>query len=131
MQPFMASKNLLLTLVLSALVGGCGTAPPAVSIRDLSAEQVSAINDVPIYNQSKILRRKFDILKTVDGFSCKSSIWSYSATKSDAIFQTRYGAHQLGADGIIDLRCDRPSNPGTVYSCSDLVICSGEAIKFK
>ena len=131
MQPCMPLKNHLMTLVLSALVGACGSTSPVANIDDLSPEQVSVINGVPIYKHSKILRRKLEILKTVEGISCKNSIWGYAATKRDAIFQVRYGAHQIGADGIINLRCDRPRDLTDTYKCSDIVICSGEAIKFK
>ena len=115
------------------LFSGCGTTrlPPAVSMDHLSPEQLNALELIKIYSQTKTIKRQFDTVATVQGVSCKSSMWGHAATKRDAILQTRYRAQQAGADAIIYLRCDNQHAAAATYDCSEIVICNGEAIKFK
>ena len=117
-----------------ALFSGCGTTkppPPAINIDHLSPEQLNALELIKTYRQTKVIKRQFDIVGAVQGISCKSSMWGHAATKRDAIFQTRYRAQQAGADAIIFLRCDDKHADAPTYDCSEIVICDGEAIKFK
>jgi hypothetical protein len=123
----------IIVSILAGMVSACGTTsrPPVVKMNDLSPEQLSAVNAVKVYNQAKIARRPFDILKAVQGISCKNSFWGHEATKRDAILQTRFAAQQAGADGIINLQCESPPEATATYDCSAIMICTGEAIKFK
>lgn len=123
----------IIVSILVAAVSACGTTsrPSTVKIDDLSPEQLNALNEVKVYSQAKIARRPFDIMKEVQGISCKGSFWGHAATKRDAILQTRYVAQQGGADGIINLQCNSPPEATATYDCSTIMICTGKAIKFK
>lgn len=114
-----------------ALFSGCGTTkpPPIVSVDHLSPEQLNALEVIKIYGQTKRIKRQFETVTTIQGISCKNSMWGRPATIRDAVLQTRYWAQQAGADAIINLRCDRRRD--AAYDCSESVICNGEAIKFK
>jgi hypothetical protein len=124
--------NRIIFIVVAA-TSACSTAPraPGVKMDDLSPEQLRAVHDVKIYIQPKITRQQFTVLKGIEGVSCKASFWGAAATKRDAILQTQYMALQAGADGIINLQCETPRDPGARYDCSKVVICTGEAIKSK
>jgi len=58
---------------------------------------------VAIYNQAQINDKQYKILNIVEGISCKNKVWDHASTKSDAIFQARYWAQQMDADGIVNL----------------------------
>ncbi len=124
-------RNHALIFLSVALFSGCGTTkpPPTVGMDHLSPEQLTALEAIKIYSQTKTIKQQFDTVTTVQGISCKSSMWGKAATRRDAILQTRYRAQQAGADAIIYLRCDHQRD--TAYDCSEIVICNGEAIKFK
>jgi hypothetical protein len=124
-------QKIALITLLSALASGCGALVPVVKLEDISAEQRHAVNEVAIYNQTQLIGRKFKVQNIVEGISCKNKMWDHAATKSDAIFQTRYWAQQIGADGITNLQCDQPRGTTTSYNCWESITCTAEAIKFE
>ena len=115
-------------LTVSSLAG-CGSFVPTVKMEELSADQRRAVNDVEIFNQTQLVGKRFKVLNIVEGISCKNKVWDHAATKSDAIFQTRYWARQHGADGIANLQCDVPRGTTTTYNCWESVTCTAEAVK--
>lgn len=123
-------KHALIPL-LAALVSGCGAMVPVVKMEDIPVEQRRAVNEIAIYNQTQLIGRKFKVINIVEGISCKNKLWDHAATKSDAIFQARYWAQQMGADGIANLQCDNPRGTTTTYNCWESVTCTAEAIKFE
>jgi uncharacterized protein YbjQ (UPF0145 family) len=128
----MLMSNRFIIFILAGAISACSTAPRAPSIKmdDLSPEQLSAVHAVKLYNQAKITRQKFTVLKGIEGVSCKGSFWGHAATKRDAVLQAQYVAQQAGADGIINLQCETPRKASAKYNCSKVVICTGDAIKF-
>lgn len=123
-------RNHVLIPLIVALVSGCGAMVPVVKMEDIPAEQRRAVNEIGIYNQTQLIGRKFKVINIVEGISCKNKVWDHAATKSDAIFQARYWAQQMGADGIANLQCDHPRGTTTTYNCWESVTCTAEAIKF-
>lgn len=113
------------------LLAGCGAMVPVVKMENIPPEQRRVVNEVAIYNQTQLIGRKFKVMNIVEGISCKNKIWDHAATKSDAIFQARYWAQQMGADGIANLQCDHPRGTTTTYNCWESVTCTAEAIKFE
>lgn len=127
-------KYILLTVIffsLIAVLAGCGSFVPTVRMEDLSVEQRRAANDIAIFNQTQLIGKKYKILNIVEGISCKNKVWDHAATKSDAIFQAKYWALQMGADGISNLQCDVPRGTTTTYNCWESITCTAEAIKFE
>ena len=123
-------KQTLITLV-AILVSGCGAMVPVVKMGDITLEQRRAVNEVVIYNQAQLIGQKFKVLTIVEGISCKNKVWDHAATKTDAIFQTRYWAQQMGANGIANLQCEVPRGTTTTYNCWESITCTAEAIKFE
>lgn len=101
------NKQIILWLAVTLLTG-CGAMVPVVKMEDISPEQRRSVNEVAIYNQTQLIGRKFKVINIVEGISCKNKVWDHAATKSDAIFQARYWAQQMGADGVANLQCDHP-----------------------
>jgi uncharacterized protein YbjQ (UPF0145 family) len=126
----MAKKLILMSLVTAALAG-CGAMVPVVKQEDLTAQQRREVNEVAIFNSAQLVGKDFTVLNIVEGISCKNKTWDPAATRSDAIFQARYWAKQMGADGIANLQCDHPRGTTTTYNCWESITCSAEAIKLK
>ncbi len=124
-------RNYVLIPFLAVLVTGCGAMVPVVKMEDIPAEQRRAVNEIAIYNQTQLIGRKFKVMNIVEGISCKNKMWDHAATKSDAIFQARYWAQQMGADGIANLQCDHPRGTTTTYNCWESITCTAEAIKLE
>ena len=126
------SHRFIIFILAGAMFACSSTAPraPNVIMDNLSPEQLSAVHAVKLYNQAKITRQKFTVVKGIEGVSCKDSFWGNAATKRDAVLQAQYVAQQAGADGIINLQCETPRNARARYECSKVVICTGDAIKF-
>lgn len=124
-------KKQTFVVLVAVLLTGCGAMVPVVKMEDIPPEQRRAVNEVAIYNQTQLIGRKFKVLNIVEGISCKNKVWGHAATKSDAIFQVRYWAQQMGADGIANLQCDHPRGTTTSYNCWESITCTAEAIKFE
>lgn len=118
-------------LIVALLLAGCGAMVPVVKQEELTAQQKREVNEVAIFNSSQLVGKDFTVLNIVEGISCKNKTWDPAATRSDAIFQARYWAKQMGADGITNLQCDHPRGTTTSYNCWESITCSAEAIKLK
>lgn len=110
---------------------GCGPQVPVVKMDELNAETKRAVDNVTIYNEQQLSGKDYSIINIVEGISCKNKTWDPAATKTDAIFQARYWALQIGADGITNIQCDQPRGTTTTYNCWESITCTAEAIKFK
>lgn len=118
-------------LIAASVLAGCGAMVPVVKQEELTAQQRREVNDVAIFNSTQLVGKDFTVLNIVEGISCKNKTWDPAATRSDAIFQARYWAKQMGADGITNLQCDHPRGTTTTYNCWESITCSAEAIKLK
>jgi uncharacterized protein YbjQ (UPF0145 family) len=125
------AKKLIFSSLVAALLAGCGAMVPVVKQDDLTAQQRREVNEVAIFNSAQLVGKDFTVLNIVEGISCKNKTWDPAATRSDAIFQARYWAKQMGADGITNLQCDHPRGTTTTYNCWESITCSAEAIKLK
>jgi uncharacterized protein YbjQ (UPF0145 family) len=126
----MPSKQTSLLMV-TLFLAGCGAMVPVVKQEELTTQQKREVNEVTIFNSSQLVGKDFTVLNIVEGISCKNKTWDPAATRSDAIFQARYWAKQMGADGIANLQCDHPRGTTTSYNCWESITCSAEAIKLK
>lgn len=113
------------------LLTACGAMVPVVKQEELSAQQRREVHEVVILNTTQLVGKEFVVLNIVEGISCKNKTWDPAATRSDAIFQARYWAKQMGADGVTNLQCDHPRGTTTSYNCWESITCTAEAIKFK
>ena len=118
-------------LAILFLLSGCGALVPVVKMDEISTEKRREVNDVAIYNQTQLIGKNFKVINIVEGISCKNKVWDHAATKSDAIFQARYWAQQMGANGVANLQCDHPRGTTTTYNCWESITCTAEAIKIE
>jgi uncharacterized protein YbjQ (UPF0145 family) len=118
-------------LPLAMLLAGCGPMVPVRDMDTLSPPERAAVQNVQIFNAAQLTGKPFRVLTIVEGISCKNKAWDHAATRSDAINQARYWAHQAGADGITAVQCDSPRGTTTTYNCWESITCTAEAVKLE
>jgi len=123
--------SIALGVTASILLVACGAMVPVVKQEQLTSEQRRAANSVTIFNATQLQGKSFKVINIVEGISCKNKVWDPAATKSDAVFQAKYWAKEMGADGIANLQCEFPRGTTTTYNCWESITCTAEAIKLE
>ncbi len=124
--------RILLTVATSLAISACvGPLVPVKDVSSLPVEERRAVLSIPIYNESQLAGRAYSIINVVEGISCKNKAWDHAATKTDAINQVKYWAHEQGADAILNVQCEVPRGTTTTYNCWESITCTAQAIKFE
>jgi uncharacterized protein YbjQ (UPF0145 family) len=125
----MKSFSLLIAIItLSGCVG------PLVPVKNIDELPVSTKRDVlamAIYNESQLIGKQYRVINIVEGISCKNKTWDPAATKTDAINQAKYWAHEMGADALLNIQCEFPRGTTTTYNCWESITCTAQAIKLE
>lgn len=116
-------------LLATVSISGCGSFVPVRDWDKLKSEERHRIVSLPIFNESQLEPSTYEVINVVEGISCKNKIWDHAATKSDAINQTKYWASELGADGILNIKCDVPRGTTLTYNCWESITCTAQAIR--
>jgi len=115
---------------LALLLSGCvGTLVPVKNMEEMSPELKSKVLLMPIYNESQLFQKKYNIINIVEGISCKNKAWDPAATKTAAINQAKYWAYIMEADALLNIRCDHPRGTTKSYNCWESITCTAQAIK--
>lgn len=123
-------KTFIAVMLIAVSGAGCvGPLVPVVKMEQLPPEEKRATLSLPIYNESQLAGKEYQVLNIVEGISCKNKTWDHAATKSDAINQTKYWARQQGADGLLNVQCEIPRGTTTTYNCWESITCTAQAIK--
>lgn len=122
-------KALMAVILLAVVVGCVGPLVPVVKIEQLSPEEKRSTLSLPIYNESQLAGKQYQVINVVEGISCKNRTWDPAATKSDAINQAKYWARQQGADAILNVQCEIPRGTTTTYNCWESITCTAQAIR--
>jgi uncharacterized protein YbjQ (UPF0145 family) len=116
-------------LVSASLLAGCGSFVPVAKIDELPPDQKHAVHGVKIYNTVQLMNKKFEVLSIVEGNSCQNKLYDPPATRANAIEQTKFFAHELGANGITNVQCGSREGTSLRTNCWELISCTAEAIK--
>jgi len=111
------------------LAGCVGPLVPVKKMDDLDLVTKRNVLSLPIYNESQLFQKRYSVINVVEGISCKNKTWDHAATKSDAINQAKYWAHEMGANGLLNIQCDHPRGTTTTYNCWESITCTAQAIK--
>lgn len=114
--------------VVTAL-SGCGSFLPVVKLDELPVEAKHAAASVKILSVSHRLDERAEVLGVVEGHSCQNKIWDSPATRSGAIEQVKYFAHELGANAITNIQCGGREGTSVRTNCWELISCTAEAIR--
>jgi len=107
---------------------GCPAFVPTANLHELTPEERHGIGKIKIYNPAQLHGVKFDVADIVEGNSCQNKLYDPPATRTAAIEQLKYYAHQLGADGITNIVCSGREGTSTRTNCWELISCTAEAI---
>lgn len=109
---------------------GCSATTQSIKLRDLSEQEIKASNAVLMLSQAQLAEKKFSVLGSVEGISCKRKNDEPSASRSDALFQARYWASKKDANAISNVRCGQAKEV-SIYSCLEAYICLADAIRLE
>jgi hypothetical protein len=115
--------------VCAAIVGCAGPLVPVTETEELQLETRRKVLALPVYNEYQLSDKQYQILNIVEGVSCKNKTWNHTATRSDAIYQAKYWAYEIGADGLLNIQCEQPGDTTTTYDCREGIVCTAQAIK--
>ena len=119
-------------LTLTIFLPGCiGPMVPVVKMDEVPLAQKREVLSIPIYNESQLIGKDYQIINVVEGISCKNKTWDPAATKTDAINQAKYWAYEMGAEALMNIQCEHPRGTTTTYNCWESITCTAQAIKMK
>jgi len=104
---------------------------PVVKMDEVPLAQKREVLSIPIYNESQLIGKDYQIINVVEGISCKNKTWDPAATKTDAINQAKYWAYEMGAEALMNIQCEHPRGTTTTYNCWESITCTAQAIKMK
>lgn len=109
---------------------GCSATIQSIKLRDLSEQEIKASNAVVMLSQAQLAGKKFSVLGSVEGISCKRNSHDPSATRSDALFQTRFWASKKNASAIANVRCTQ-NKDALEKGCLETYTCTADAIRLE
>jgi hypothetical protein len=120
-------KRNVTALVLVVLVSACTSTPAKTGyMGDLSKghEDIQVLTTAP--------DRPFDAVGPVSGLLCHRNAWR---TTPDSILkeakELRIEAAKLGADAVIDAKCQKTDGMSFTANCFETYKCTGQAVRFK
>ena len=124
-------KHSFLIIAVIAVLGCVGPLVPVKKIDELPVSIKREVLAMPIYNESQLIGKQYKVINIVEGISCKNKTWDPAATKTDAINQAKYWAHEMGADALLNIQCEFPRGTTTTYNCWESITCTAQAIKLE
>ena len=115
--------------LLPLMVSSCGSFVPTKDLGDLSPAELQAVQRVKIYDGNLLAGQSYEIIDIVEGNSCQNKIWDPPATRAAAIDQIKFYTHEMGADGITDVRCSGREGTSVRTNCWELISCTANAIR--
>ena len=118
------TRVLVGVIAVAVATGGC-----AYEVIRVDPSTVDALRkDVPVYRLADVSDRKYSVVRSVTATSCAMKTWDPTPTPEDAIDQLRVKASRLGANGIMNVTCERPEGVSLAMTCWASLTCHGAAI---
>jgi uncharacterized protein YbjQ (UPF0145 family) len=124
-------RRLFLHIAVITIFGCVGPLVPVKKIDELPVSIRREVLAMLIYNESQLIGRQYRVINIVEGISCKNKTWDPAATKTDAINQAKYWAHEMGADALMNIQCEFPRGTTITYNCWESITCTAQAIKLE
>jgi len=121
------SNRALLTVFLTCIfVAGCASNP---NIGNLSSTQRAKMASIELLRGPT--SRTYKIVGSVKGLSCnRNAMQMRPMTEAEALEGVKLRAVLLGADAVIDVKCQKHSETDWVNNCWASITCTGNAIKY-
>ena len=118
------TRALVIVMVVALATGGC--AFEQIRIDPLTVDALR--KDVPVYRLADLSEKNYRVVRPVTATSCSIKTWDPIPTPEDAIDQLRVKAARLGANGIMNVACERPEGVSMAMNCWASLTCHGAAI---
>ena len=119
-----AVRAFALVMAAAVTMGGC-----AYEIIRVDPLTVDALRkDVPVYRPPDLSDKSYRVVKSVTAVSCAMKTFDPTPTPDNAIDQLRVKASRLGANGLMNVTCERPEGVSLAMTCWASVTCHAAAI---
>jgi hypothetical protein len=115
---------LVIVMVVAVATGGCSY--EVIRVDPLTVDALR--RDVPVYRLADLSERKYRVVRSVTATSCSIKTFDPAPTPEDAIDQLRVKAARLGANGIMNVTCERPEGVSLAMTCWASLTCHAAAI---
>jgi len=115
---------LVIVMVVAVATGGCSF--EHILVDPLTVDALR--RDVPVYRVADLSEKNYRVVRPVTATSCSVKTWDPAPTRDDAIDQLRVKAARLGANGIMNVTCERPEGVSLAMTCWASLTCHGAAI---
>jgi hypothetical protein len=116
--------TLVIVMVVAVATGGCSY--EVIRVDPLTVDALR--RDVPVYRLGDLSEKNYRVVRPVTATSCSIKTWDPAPTPEDAIDQLRVKAARLGANGIMNVMCERPEGVSLAMTCWASLTCHGAAI---
>jgi hypothetical protein len=115
---------LVIVMVVAVATGGC--AYEVIRVDPLTVDALR--RDVPVYRLADLSEKNYRVVRPVTATSCSMKTFDPAPTPEDAIDQLRVKAARLGANGIMNVTCERPEGVSLAMTCWASLTCHAAAI---
>ena len=117
-------RALVIVMIVAAAMAGCSF--EQIRVDPLTVDALRS--DVPVYRLADLSERTYRVVRPVTATSCSIKTWDPAPTRDDAIDQLRVKAGRLGANGIMNVTCERPEGVSLAMTCWASLTCHAAAI---
>ena len=117
-------RALVIVMAVAVATGGCSY--EVIRVDPLTVDAVR--RDVSVYRLADLSEKNYRVVRSVTATSCSIKTWDPAPTPEDAIDQLRVKAARLGANGIMNVTCERPEGVSLAMRCWASLTCHAAAI---
>ena len=115
-----------LVIVMGVVVAAGGCAYEVIRVDPLTVDALRT--DVPVYRLADLREKSYRVVRSVTATSCSMKTLDPAPTPDDATDQLRVKAARLGANGILNVTCERPEGVSLGMTCWASLTCHAAAI---
>ena len=115
---------LFFVMVVAVATGGCSY--EVIQVDPLTVDTLR--KDVPVYRMADLSEKPYRVVRSVTAVSCSMKTVDPLPTPEDATDQLRVKAARLGANGILNVTCERPEGVSLAMTCWASLTCHAAAI---
>ena len=119
-------RTLAIVMAVAVAMAAGGCAYEVIRVDPLTVDALR--RDVPVYRLADLSEKNYRVVRPVTATSCSMKTFDPAPTPEDAIDQLRVKAARLGANGIMNVTCERPEGVSLAMTCWASLTCHAAAI---
>ena len=132
----MMNHRILIVLITTALLSGCGTPMKVLDYYDMPSDALVRVGGITVLTEQEAADDKYATLGVATGFSCRRDprakmLAEDSITNRNAFDQLILSAADLGADFVSTPKCTVREGIDLSNNCTDSLTCTAQAFAVK